>query len=50
MAYARAVKQFFDWREGHHLGLEDIELIAIAAYVEKPGSEVSKPPVKQHVA
>jgi len=31
MAYARAVKRFFDWCEDHHLGLEDIEPIAIAA-------------------
>ena|ERR1700691_5414505 len=23
MAYARAVKQFFDWREDHHLGPDD---------------------------
>jgi hypothetical protein len=25
MAYARAVKRFFDWCEDHRLGLEDIE-------------------------
>src|SRR6516225_9451515 len=31
MAYARAVKRFFDWCDDHHLGLEDIEPIAIAA-------------------
>ena len=30
MAYAHAVKRFFDWCEDHHLGLEDIEAIAIA--------------------
>ena len=29
MAYARAVKRFFDWCDDHHLGLEDIEPIAI---------------------
>src|ERR1700752_1620001 len=25
MAYARAVKRFFDWCEDHHLSLEDVE-------------------------
>jgi integrase/recombinase XerD len=33
MAYARAVKRFFDWCDEHHLGLEDIEPIAISAYL-----------------
>src|SRR5712692_9398835 len=50
LAYARAVKRFFDWCEDHHLGLEDIEPIAIAAYVEELGSEIAKPSVKQHLA
>src|SRR5690349_11234036 len=50
MAYARAVKRFFDWCDEHHLGLEDIEPIAIAAYVEELGSEIAKPSVKQHLA
>src|ERR1700730_11171793 len=50
MAYARAVKRFFDWCEDHHLGLEDIEPIAIAAYIEELGSEIAKPSVKQHLA
>ena len=31
MAYARAIERFFDWCEDHHLGLDDIEPIAIAA-------------------
>jgi hypothetical protein len=31
---ARAVKQFFGWCEDHHLDLDDIEPIAIAAYIE----------------
>jgi hypothetical protein len=35
MAYARAVKRFFDWCEDHRLGLEDIEPIAIAAYIDR---------------
>ena len=50
MAYARAVKRFFDWCEDHHLGLDDIEPIAIAAYIEELGSEIAKPSVKQHLA
>jgi site-specific recombinase XerD len=50
MAYARAVKQFFDWCEDHRLGLEDIEPIAIAAYIEELGSAMSKPSIKQHLA
>ena len=50
MAYARAVKRFFDWCDAHHLGLEDIEPIAISAYIEELGAEIAKPSVKQHLA
>jgi integrase/recombinase XerD len=50
MAYARAVKRFFDCCEEHHLGLEDIEPIAIVAYIEELGFEIGKPSVKQHLA
>ena len=50
MAYARTVKRFFDWCEDHRLGLEEIEPIAIAAYIEELGSEIAKPSVKQHLA
>jgi integrase/recombinase XerD len=50
MAYARAVKQFFDWCEEHRLGLDDIEPITVAAYVEQLGAEAAKPTVKQHLA
>src|SRR5689334_20089432 len=32
------------------LGLEDIEPIAISAYVEELGAEIAKPSVKQHLA
>ena len=49
-SYARAVKQFFDWCEGHRLGLDDIEPIAISAYIEQLGAEMAKPSVKQHLA
>jgi len=33
-----------------HLGLEDIERIAIAAYIEELGADIAKPSVKQHLA
>jgi integrase/recombinase XerD len=38
------------WCDDHHLGLEDIEPIALAAYVEELGAEIAKPSVKQHLA
>ncbi|MGO9057668.1 MAG: tyrosine-type recombinase/integrase [Candidatus Binataceae bacterium] len=50
MAYARAVKQFFDWCQDGQLGLDDIEPITVAAYIEQLSPEVSKPTVKQHLA
>src|SRR5262249_58069882 len=50
MAYARAVKQFFDWCEDHRLALDDIEPIAIATYIEELGSQIARPSVKQHLA
>jgi integrase/recombinase XerD len=50
MAYARAVKQSFDWCEQCRLGLDDIDPMTIAAYIERLGPEVSKPTVKQHLA
>jgi hypothetical protein len=50
MAYARAVKQFFDWCDERHLELREIEAITVAAYIEQLGSEASKPTVKQHLA
>ena len=50
LAYARAVKQFFDWSEERGLGLDDIEPMTVAAYVEQIGIELAKPTVKQHLA
>src|ERR1700760_3551895 len=50
MAYARAVKQFFDWCEDHRLALDDIEPIAIATYIEELSSKIARPSVKQHLA
>jgi integrase/recombinase XerD len=50
MAYARAVKQFFDWCDDRRLELADIEAISVATYVEQLGTTASKPTVKQHLA
>jgi integrase/recombinase XerD len=50
MAYARAVKQFFDWCDKRKLELREIEPLSVAAYVEQLGAEASKPTVKQHLA
>jgi hypothetical protein len=33
-AYARAVKQFFEWTESRRLRLEDIDALAVAAYID----------------
>jgi Phage integrase, N-terminal SAM-like domain len=50
MAYARAVKRFFDWCDRRRLKLEEIEPLSVAAYIEQLGAESSKPTVKQHLA
>jgi hypothetical protein len=42
MAYARAVKQFLDWREGHRLSLDDVEPIANASYYEQLRTSAAK--------
>jgi len=48
MAYARAAGSFFLWCESYRLELIDIELIHVAAYIERhPGAP---PTVKQHLA
>jgi len=49
-AYARAVKQFFDWCDEQRLALHAIGSITVAAYVEQLGNRASKPTVKQHLA
>jgi site-specific recombinase XerD len=49
MAYARAVRQFFDWCDERRLKLADIEAISVATYIEQLGT-ASKPTVKQHLA
>lgn len=51
MAYYRAVRHFFAWSEYHQLGgLDDIEPLHIAAYVEQLQGSMAKPSVKQHLA
>jgi integrase len=49
MAYARAVKQFFDWCDKRKLELNDIEALSVAASSSSSAS-ASKPTVKQHLA
>jgi site-specific recombinase XerD len=38
------------WCEDHRLKLEDIEPIAISAYIEELGAKIARPSVKQHLA
>lgn len=50
LAYAQALSQFGAWCEDRSVGLERIEPIAIAAYIEQLTGERSPPTVKQHLA
>jgi len=50
MAYALAVRQFFDWCEERGLALEAIRPTTMATYIEQIGVEMAKPSVKQHLA
>ena len=50
MAYAVAVRQFFNWCEQRSLQLEAIMPTTVAAYVEQLSTDMAKPSVKQHVA
>jgi integrase/recombinase XerD len=52
-AYARAVRDFCWWCEGHGLRLEDLNPVIVAGYVEhlgEQGRKLSEPTVKQHLA
>ncbi len=49
-AYAFAVRRFSEWCEARGLGLERIEPIVVAAYVEELQKELASPSVKQHLA
>ena len=50
MAYALAVRQFFDWCEQRGLRLDAIRPTTVAAYIEQLGARMAKPSVKQHLA
>ena len=50
IAYAHAVRRFFDWCEGHHIPLDKIEPMLVAAYIEEMGQSLDVPSVKQHLA
>jgi site-specific recombinase XerD len=43
MAYARAVKQFFDRCDERRLQLAEIEAITLATYIEQLGTRATKP-------
>ena len=49
-AYARSIKQFFEWCEDRRLRLERIDSVAVAAYIEQIGIDMAKPSVKQQLA
>src|SRR5260370_25787457 len=50
MAYALAVRQFFDWCEQRSSRLDAIRPTTVAAYIEQLGARMAKPSVKQHLA
>ena len=50
MAYALAVRQFFDWCDERGLHLDAIRPTTVAAYIEQLGAGMAKPSVKQHLA
>jgi integrase/recombinase XerD len=50
MAYALAVRQFFDWCEQRGFQLDAIRPTTVAAYIEQLGTVMAKPSVKQHLA
>ena len=50
-AYLHAASRFFAWCEHHQLGgIDDIEPLHVAAYIEALGKDFEKPTVKQHLA
>src|SRR5260370_18881826 len=44
MAYARAVKQFFDWCDEHRLELHEVEAVTVAAYIEQLATRLRSRP------
>jgi site-specific recombinase XerD len=49
-AYARAVRDFFNWCDLHRLSLQQLQPILVAAYIEELQKKQSAPTVKQHLA
>jgi integrase/recombinase XerD len=49
-AYRHAINQFLAWCDGHRLGLDTLEPVAIATYIEQLTAARSAPTVKQHLA
>ena len=49
-AYARAVGRFLRWAEDRGLGLEQLEPVMVAAYIEELAQAYPAPTVKQHLA
>src|SRR5260370_35891599 len=50
IAYALAVRQFFDWCEQRGLGLEAIRPTTVAGYIEQLAGEMPTPSVNQQLA
>ena len=50
LAYLRAARRFFDWCSINRLGLDDVEPLHAAAYIEILRKQISVPSVKQHLA
>src|SRR5271168_2247519 len=46
MAYAFAVRQFFDWCEQRDLRMDSIKPTTVGAYIEQLGAGMAKPSVK----
>ena len=49
-AYLSAVQQFSEWCEERELGLEDLQPMVVAAYVEELTAERSVATVRQHLS
>ena len=50
LAYLTAARRFAAWCEHRGLGLDQVEPMVVAAYVEQLSGNLSAPSVKQHLA
>ena len=50
LAYLTAARRFATWCERRGLGLDQVEPMVVAAYVEQLSGVLSAPSVKQHLA